>query len=178
MLNSIKPHIVSLCIFLLPRIFGIMSDICTLVPGISLRFMRCKQYFGLRKVLTLWTSATIRLWQSIRRGECISRSLISYAHPRQFWGDVLTVCYLINRMPSWVLDVAFPHSLLFSSSSSFSLPLKVFWCICFVHNLGPRNDKLGPCSTKCVFLDYSTTQKGYHFYGLVLQCCFTPIHVY
>jgi hypothetical protein len=94
--------------------------------------------------------------------------------PKQFWTDaVLTACYLINRMPSSILEGASPHSLLYPSSSPFSLPLKVFGCVCYVHNLGHGFDKLDPRSTKCVFLGYFTTQKGYRCYSAVLRRYFT-----
>jgi transposase InsO family protein len=105
----------------------------------------------------------------------VTRCLLSQMHvPKQFWTEaVLTACYLINRMPSSVLEGASPHSLLYPSSSPFSLPLKVFGCVCYVHNLGPGFDKLDPHATKCVFLGYSTTQKGYRCYSPVLRRYFT-----
>ena len=74
-------------------------------------------------------------------------------------------------MPSSILDGASPHSHLYSSSPPFALLLKVFGCVCYVHNLGPDYDKLEPCSTKCVFLGYSTTHKGY-------RCLSPALHRY
>jgi hypothetical protein len=53
----------------------------------------------------------------------------------------------------------------------------VFGCVCYVHNLGPRFNKLDPCATKCVFLGYSTTQKEYCCYSLVLRRYFTSADV-
>ena len=47
--------------------------------------------------------------------------------------------------------------------------LKVFGCTCFVHLLATHRDKLDPRVIKCVFMGYSTTQKGYKCYDLVLQ---------
>jgi transposase InsO family protein len=105
--------------------------------------------------------------------------LLIHMHvPKHFWSDVVLIAnYLINQMHSSVLDGASPHSLLYSSSPPFALPLKVFGCVCYVHNLGPGYDKLDPCSTKCVFLGYSTTQKGYHWYSHVLRYYFTSANV-
>ena len=105
--------------------------------------------------------------------------LLIHMHvPKQFWSDaVLNTCYLINRMSSSILDGTSHHSLLYPSSSPFSLPLKVFGCVCYVHNLGPELDKFDHRATKCVFLGYSTTQKGYHCYSLVLRCYFTSADV-
>jgi transposase InsO family protein len=106
----------------------------------------------------------------------VARCLLFHMHvPKQFWSDaVLTACYLINRMPSLVLDGVSPHSLLYPSTPPFPLPLKVFGCICYVHNLGPGYDKLDPRATKCVFLGYSTTQKGYRCYSPVSRHYLTP----
>jgi transposase InsO family protein len=55
----------------------------------------------------------------------VTRCLFSHMHvPKHFWSDsALTACYLINRMPSSVLDGISSHSLLYPSSSLFSLPL-------------------------------------------------------
>ena len=49
------------------------------------------------------------------------------------------------------------------------LDLRVFGCIAFVHNLSPSESKLGPRSFRCVFLGYSSTQKGYRCYCLILK---------
>ncbi|PON63816.1 LOW QUALITY PROTEIN: hypothetical protein TorRG33x02_275260 [Trema orientale] len=86
--------------------------------------------------------------------------------PKFFWCDaILTATYLINRMPSRVLNYEtplntfvkfFPQTRLFTS-----LPLKVFGCISFVHNHSPNRTKLDPKSLKRIFLGYSSTQKGY-----------------
>ena len=92
--------------------------------------------------------------------------LLHYHVPFHFWGDaVLTVCYLINRMPSFVLHDQIPHSLLFPDQPLYFLPPRVFGCPCFVHILTPGQDKLSAKATKCIFLGYSQLQKGYHCYS-------------
>ena len=47
----------------------------------------------------------------------------------------------------------------------FCLPPRVFGCVCFVHILTPRQDKLSTKAAKCVFLSYSQLQQGYHCYS-------------
>jgi len=73
-----------------------------------------------------------------------ARTLLIHHHvPLRFWGDaVLTACYLINRMPSTVLQHQCPHSILFPGQNPYHLPLRVFRCTCFVHDQSTRNDKL------------------------------------
>nr|KYP55409.1 Retrovirus-related Pol polyprotein from transposon TNT 1-94 [Cajanus cajan] len=65
-----------------------------------------------------------------------TRTLLLHGHvPQSFWGDVvLTACYLINRMPSSVLNNQIPHSILFPTQPLHPLPPRVFGSTCFVHN--------------------------------------------
>ena len=91
--------------------------------------------------------------------------LIHHNVPLQFWGDaILAACYLINRMPSSVLQDKTPHSFLFSDDPLFPLSTRVFGCICFVHDFTPRKDKLQSKSIKCIFLGYLSHHKGYKCY--------------
>ena len=88
---------------------------------------------------------------------------------KYFWGEaVLTATYLINRMPSRVLEFKTPLDTLknlFQTSKIFcSLPPKVFGCTAFVHIHNHNRGKLDPRSLRCVFLGYSSTQKGYKCY--------------
>lgn len=101
----------------------------------------------------------------------VTRSLLfSSSVPNHFWGeDVLTATYLINRMPSRVIDFktplqslksSFPHTRILSQ-----VPLKIFGCTSFVHNHQPNRSKLDPRSFKCIFLGYSPNQHGYKCYS-------------
>jgi len=111
----------------------------------------------------------------------VARSLMLSTHvPKQFWGEaVLTTTYLINRMPSRVLNFrtpsqvllqAFPHTKLLSS-----LDPKVFGCSVFVHI--HHRGKLDPTSLKCIFIGYSPHQKGYKCYSSVLKKVYTSMDV-
>ena len=89
--------------------------------------------------------------------------LLHYKIPQHFWGDaILATCYLINRMSSFILHDQIPHSVLLPNQPLFCFPPHVFGCVCFVHILAPRQDKLSTKATKCVYLGYSRLQKGYH----------------
>ena len=64
--------------------------------------------------------------------------LLQYHVPFRFWGNVvLTTCYLINRMPSFVLHAQIPLALLFLDQPLYFLPPRVFGCTCFVHIFTP-----------------------------------------
>ena len=92
--------------------------------------------------------------------------LLYYLVPFLFWGNVfLTACYLINRMPSFVLHDQIVHELLFPDQSLYFLPPRVFDYTCFVHILTQGQDKLSAKAMKCIFLGYSRRQKGYHCYS-------------
>ena len=89
---------------------------------------------------------------------------------KSYWGEaILTVTYMINRIPSQVLDNKSPIEILKSFYPHFrtsnGLTLKVFGCTTFVHVHSQHRDKLDPQAIKYVFLGYSSTQKGYKCYN-------------
>nr|KYP39292.1 Retrovirus-related Pol polyprotein from transposon TNT 1-94 [Cajanus cajan] len=98
-----------------------------------------------------------------------TRALLLGAHvPSHYWVDaVTTAVYLINRMPSKVLDFKTPLQTL----STFvplptiqMLPPRVFGCVVFVHLHKNQRTKLDPCAVRCLFLGYGVHQKGYRCY--------------
>ena len=82
-------------------------------------------------------------------------------------GEMLSA-HLINHTPSRVLKFQTPHMLLKKKFPTVkflaNLPLILFGSTCFVHNLAPNRSKLDPRSIRCMFLGYSSTQKGYKCY--------------
>lgn len=91
--------------------------------------------------------------------------------PKFLWRDaVLTISYLINRLPSRPLNFCTPISVLTflfpHIRASINLPLKTFGCIALMHIHDHLRSKLDLRVVKTVFLGYSPTQKGY--------CCYCP----
>ena len=85
--------------------------------------------------------------------------------PKHFWADaVSTPCFLINRMPSSVLNWDTPYHILFPNKPLFPIEPQIFGCICFVRDVRPQVSKLDHKSLKCIFLGYSWVQKGYRCY--------------
>ena len=98
--------------------------------------------------------------------------------PKHFWVDVVSTAYfLINRMPSSVLNWATPYHQLFPNSSLFPIDPMVFGCTCFVLDVKPHDSKLEPKSLKCIFVGCSRVQKGYRCYCPTLQHYFVSIDV-
>ncbi|RDX67440.1 hypothetical protein CR513_53685, partial [Mucuna pruriens] len=89
--------------------------------------------------------------------------------PNVHWGEVvLTATYLINRLPTWVLNGISPikHMLSFFPSSPLmlSLPSHIFGCVTFVHSHNPHRGKLDPRAVKCVFIGYPSNKNGFKCY--------------
>ncbi|GKB87809.1 ribonuclease H-like domain-containing protein, partial [Tanacetum coccineum] len=96
----------------------------------------------------------------------VARSLLFQGGiPLKFWTQcILTATYLINRLPSSVLNGKSPYEMIYKKSPTLS-HLRVFGCLCFA-TIVNNNDKLGSRSEKCVMMGYSNFKKGYRLYSL------------
>ncbi|XP_023771360.1 uncharacterized protein LOC111920014 [Lactuca sativa] len=85
--------------------------------------------------------------------------------PIKYWGDaVLTSVFLINRMPTSVLNGQSSYELVFQRTPSFDY-LRVFGCLCFA--VKPNvSDKLFELAEKCIFLGYCSDKKAYKLLSL------------
>jgi len=94
-------------------------------------------------------------YPSDSRGECIR-----------------TVVYLINKLPSLVLNDKSPYEMLFGKQPKID-HLKVFGCLCFASVL-PRGDKFQERARRAVMIGFCENQKGYKLYecdtGLLFVC--------
>lgn len=92
----------------------------------------------------------------------VVRSMMFHTNvPKRFWSyAVASACYLINRIPTKILQDVSPFEVLNKTKSSIN-HLRVFGCVCFVLIPGEQHNKLEAKSVKDIFIGYSTTQKGY-----------------
>ena len=104
-----------------------------------------------------------------------ARTLLIHAHaPLNLWGfSVMTAVHLINRLPSKTLDLQSPFNILANLYPSVrlktDLSVKIFGCVAYVHNPTYKKNKWSHKALKCVFLGYSTTQKGYKVYHRITR---------
>ena len=103
----------------------------------------------------------------------ISRALRFQAHlPLKFWGDcVLTATYIINRLPTRVLQNSTPYEKLLHQPPKYQ-HMKVFGCLAFASNPSKTGDKFQPRGVPCLFLGYPATQKGYKLLDLLTNHTF------
>ena len=97
--------------------------------------------------------------------------------PPQFWSFACQVAvYLINRMPTSVLNNKSPFELLFKSIPEIT-HLRVFGCSCFPLLRPYNTTKLQPRTTKCIFLGYAAKYKGYICYEVCHKRVYVSRHV-
>ena len=109
-----------------------------------------------------------------------ARALLFEAQvPPKFWSEaVATSIYLINRLPSRVLNFQSPLHTLSSHHtipSFLNLPPKIFGCTVYVHIPKTHRTKLDPCALKCVFFGYGVHKKGYRCFDPISKRLFTTM---
>lgn len=92
----------------------------------------------------------------------ITRTLLFQVNlPSKFWGEALLhAIFLINRIPSQILDWKSPFEILFKEPPDIN-EIKTFGSLCFASNLLANRSKLDPKAFKCIFLGYPQNQNGF-----------------
>ena len=81
--------------------------------------------------------------------------------PFKFWWEPFhTAVYIINRLPSIVLKLLSPYEKLFKHQPNYDM-LKCFGCTCYPYLRDYNKHKFDYHSSKCIFLGYSSSHKGY-----------------
>ncbi|CAN0870173.1 Retrovirus-related Pol polyprotein from transposon TNT 1-94 [Linum grandiflorum] len=103
--------------------------------------------------------------------------------PKHLWGEaVLTATYLINRLPSRILQFQTPREVLIQTYPHVQayisdLEPRVFGCVAFVHVHKHQRSKLDPRAQKCIFIGYASRQKGYKCYSPITRKVFTTMDI-
>ena len=93
--------------------------------------------------------------------------LLSAKVPAPFWGEAaLHAIYVINRIPSPIIQNQTPYERLFGSPPYYH-HFRSFGSVYFVLLQLHKHDKLESRSRFCCFLGYGETQKGYRCYDPV-----------
>ena len=105
-------------------------------------------------------------------------SLLTHASlPLTFWSYAFTTAvYLINRMPTPILDMLSPFQKIFGSCPSYA-KLRVFGCLCYPWLRPYNSHKLESRSKACIFIGYSLTQSAYHCLDPITDRIFVSRHV-
>jgi hypothetical protein len=95
----------------------------------------------------------------------------------RYWVERLhTATYLLNRLPTMVIQAACPHLALIGSAPSYE-HLRVYGYTCYPNMTTTAPHKLCSRSTRCVFLGYSTDHKGYRCLDLSTNRLIVSRHV-
>ncbi|KAF7840931.1 BURP domain-containing protein BNM2A-like [Senna tora] len=96
-----------------------------------------------------------------------ARALLFHAGlSSKFWGEaMLTATYIINKLPTRVLNWKCPFEVLMNKVPKYSL-MKVFGCLAYATNTSPHKTKFDPRSKKCMFVGYAADCRGYKLFDL------------
>lgn len=106
-------------------------------------------------------------------------TLLTHAHmPLDYWPHAcITAVYLINRLPTPILNNDSPFFKLFGIQPNYH-KLRSFGCLCFPWLKPYTTHKLDPKSKPCVFIGYSSTQSAYHCLDIDSKRIYTSRHVH
>lgn len=116
-----------------------------------------------------------------RKHRHIAETCLTLLHqtsmPTMYWTYAFAAAvYLINRLPSPVLNHQSPYLKLFQTTPNY-LKLRVFGSLCYTWLRPYTTHKLQARSLPCAFLGYSLTQSAYLFLHIPTRCLYTSRHV-
>ena len=108
----------------------------------------------------------------------VARALMFQSQtPLFYWGDcILSVVFLINRLPYPNLDHKSPFQILTSKLPAYD-QLKTFGCLCYKITSLKSHTKFDPRANACVFIGYPAGFKGYKLLDLETNSISISRHV-
>lgn len=108
----------------------------------------------------------------------VARALLFQSKlPKQFWSySVLHAVYIINRIPTPLLQNKSPYFLRFGNNCDFN-DFKVFGCLCYASTLHNHRTKFDSRAKKSLFLGYKQGVKGAILFDLNTKIIFVSRHV-
>jgi transposase InsO family protein len=104
--------------------------------------------------------------------------LQSASLPPLFWYHACAIAtYLINRMPTPVLNMCSPFECLYRQLSPVDM-LRVFGCACYPLMTPYRANKLQPKTMRCIFVGFANGYKGYICYNPISHKFIISRHVF
>lgn len=97
--------------------------------------------------------------------------------PIKFWSYAFaTAVYLINRMPTKILNLDSPYERIFHCKPNYS-KLRIFGSLCYPWIRPYTAHKLESRSVPCIFLGYSLTQSAYLCFHILTGKVYVSRHV-
>jgi len=108
----------------------------------------------------------------------VARALLFQSKlPKQFWSySVLHAVYIINRIPTLLLQKKSPYFLRFGHNPDLN-DFKVFDCLCYASTLQNHKTKFDSRAKKSLFLGYKQGVKGAILFYLNTKTIFVSRHV-
>jgi len=96
--------------------------------------------------------------------------------PLHFWVEAFsTAVFIINRLPTLVLNETSPFEILYGKSPLYTT-FQIFGCLCFSNLCDYAKHKFEQKSLPCIFLGYHTSYKGFRCLDLVSHRVFVTLH--
>ncbi|CAL1388160.1 unnamed protein product [Linum trigynum] len=97
--------------------------------------------------------------------ELVVAIMLNSGAASSWWGDILlTVCYVLNRLPKTNRKES-PYEILKNKPPNLSY-LRTWGCLAYVRIPDPKRIKLASRAYECVFVGYAANSKAYRFYDL------------
>jgi hypothetical protein len=97
--------------------------------------------------------------------------------PHTYWDHIFeSIVFLINRLPSLVLNLDSPYKILFDHSPDYSF-FKDLGCLCYPWLRSYAKSKLESRYLSCIFIGYSSIYKGYKCVHLPTNRIYISKHV-